>query len=85
MADKAAQVSSEARQAFSHYRQQQNPRAVEEGTFVAGFMAGYLMGFAEALEDDPFGRVASRMIGSDVEAIVVSHNARTYTLTLKPS
>jgi hypothetical protein len=76
---------AEARVAFGKYRHAQNPPAQEEGTFVAGFMAGYLMGFAEGLEDDPFGRVVGRMLRGRAEAIVVSYEARTYTLTLTPS
>ena len=48
-------------------------------------MAGYLMGFAEGLEDDPFGRVVGRMLRSHTEAIAVAYEARTYTLTVKPS
>lgn len=85
MADKAAQVSAEAAKAFAHYRQQQNPSAKEETTFLAGFMAGYIMGFAEGLEDDPFGRVVGRMLRTHNEAIAVAYQARTYTLTIKPS
>ena len=85
MADKAAEVSAAAKQAFSQYRQRQNPRAAEEGTFIAGFMAGYLLGFKEGLDDDPFGRVVSRMLANHAKAIVVSHEARTYTLSLTPS
>jgi hypothetical protein len=85
MADKAAQVTAAARQAFGQYQQRQNAAAKEEGTFVAGFMAGYLMGFAEGLEDDPFGRVVGRMLRTHNEAIAVAYEARTYTLTVKPS
>lgn len=85
MADKAAEVAAEARKAFGQYRQQQNPSAQEEGTFLAGFMAGYIMGFAEGLEDDPFGRVVGRMLRTRNEAIAVAYEARTYTLTVKPS
>jgi hypothetical protein len=83
--DKASQVIAEATKAFAHYQQQQNPSAREEGTFLAGFMAGYLMGFAEGLEDDPFGRVVGRMLRTHHDAIVVAYEARTYTLTVKPS
>ena len=85
MADKAAQVTAEAAKAFDYYRQQQNPAAREEETFVAGFMAGYIMGFAEGLDDDPFGRVVGRMLRSQHEAIAVPYQARTYTLSVKPS
>ena len=85
MADKAAEVAAEASKAFAHYRQQQNPAAREDGTFLAGFMAGYIMGFAEGLEDDPFGRVVGRMLRTHHEAIAVAYDARTYTLTVKPS
>ena len=85
MADKAEQVTAEAAQAFVQYRQQQNPAAREEATFLAGFMAGYLMGFAEGLEDDPLGRVVARMVRSRNDAIAVPYEARTYTLSIKPS
>jgi len=85
MADKAAQVVSEARKAFSHYQREQNTSAVEDNTFVAGFMAGYLMGYAEALEDDPFGRVVARMLSHNVNAIAVAYEARKYTLSLAPA
>ena len=85
MADKAAEVMAEGQKAFDQYRQAQNPDAQEDGTFVAGFMAGYLMGFAQGIEDDPFGRIVGRMLRGHAEAIVVPHEARTYTLTLKPS
>jgi hypothetical protein len=85
MADKAAEVMAEAKKAFALYRQQQNPSAKEEGTFVAAFMAGYLMGFAEGLEDDPLGRVVGRMLRTHNEAVVVPFEARTYTLTVKPA
>ncbi|HEY8693254.1 MAG TPA: hypothetical protein VIR57_10985 [Chloroflexota bacterium] len=85
MADKAAQVTGEAKKAFAHYREQQNPATKEEATFVAGFMAGYIMGFAEGLEDDPFGRVVGRMLRTHNEAIAVPYEARTYTLTVRPS
>jgi hypothetical protein len=85
MADKAAQVAAEATTAFGHYRQQQNPAAKEENTFLAGFMAGYIMGFAEGLDDDPFGRVVGRMLRSHRDAIAVAYEARTYTLSVKPS
>ncbi len=48
-------------------------------------MAGYLLGFAEGLEDDLFGRIVGRMLRTHVEAIVVPFEARSYTLTLTPS
>lgn len=83
--DKAAQVMAEARKAFAQYLAQQNPAAKEEATFVAGFMAGYLMGFAEGLDDDPLGRAVGRMLRTHTEAIAVPYEARTYTLTIKPS
>ncbi|MBV9121504.1 MAG: hypothetical protein JOZ39_12415 [Chloroflexi bacterium] len=82
MADKAAQVTSEGRKAFVEYRRSQNSAAREEETFVAGFMAGYLMGFAEAIEEDLFERVVGRMLQHHVNAIVVPHAARKYTLRL---
>jgi hypothetical protein len=85
MADKAAQVMAQANKAFAEYRQQQNPAAKEDATFVAGFMAGYLMGFTEGLEDDPLGRTVGRMVRSHTEAVVVPYDARTYTLTVKPT
>lgn len=85
MADKAAEVLAEAKQAFAEYRAKQSPQAREEPTFLAGFMAGYLMGFAQGLEDDPFGRVVGRMVRTHNDAIVVAYEARAYTLTVKPS
>ena len=48
-------------------------------------MAGYLMGFAEGLEDDPFGRVVARMLNHHAGAMVVAHEARKYLLSVKPA
>jgi hypothetical protein len=85
MADKAAEVMAEAKQAFTQYRAGLNHAAVDEGTFVAGFMAGYLMGFAQGLEDDPLGRVVGRMVSHKVEAVAVAHESRQYLLSVKPA